>query len=123
MRVAGFGFRTGAGVASLQAALQAAMALGGQGPVDALATASDKASGLGPLAAALALPLHDIPPAQIAAEIRATPNPRVPARYGHRSLAEAACLAATGPQSRLIVRATASPDGQATCAIAEGPDA
>ena len=121
MRVAGFGFRAGAGVASLNAALQ--MALAGQGPVDALATASDKAAGLAPLAATLALPLHDIPPAVIAAEIRATPNPRVPARYGHRSLAEAACLAVTGPRGRLIVPATASPDGQATCAIAEGPDA
>ena len=121
MRVAGFGFRSGAGVASLRAALDGALALAGHVPVDALATAGDKAAGLAPLAAAVALPLHGIPPGVIAAEARATPNPRVPARYGHRSLAEAACLAATGPLSRLIVPATASPDGQATCAIAEGP--
>ncbi|MGQ0564479.1 MAG: cobalamin biosynthesis protein [Gemmobacter sp.] len=120
MRVAGFGFRTGAATASLRAALEAA--LNGGPPPDALATATDKVRGLAPLARALDLPLHAIAPEVIACETRATPNPRVPARYGRRSLSEAACLAAAGPAARLIVPATAGPDGQATCAIAEGAD-
>ena len=94
-------------------------AVAGQAPLDALATASDKAAGLVPLARALDLPLHAIPPETIAAQTRAGLNPRVPARYGHRSLSEAACLAAAGPEARLIVPSTAGPDGQASCAIAE----
>ena len=122
MRVAGFGFRAGASTASLRAALQAALAAAGDAPLAALATASDKAQALAPLAEALALPLHKIPPDRIAAETRATLNPRVPARYGQRSLSEAACLAAAGPNARLIVPSTASPDGQAACAIAESSD-
>jgi cobalt-precorrin 5A hydrolase len=122
MRVAGFGFRQGAGTASLRAALEAALAVAGDTPLAALATASDKAAGLAPLAEMLALPLHAIPTDRIAHETRATPNPRVPARYGHRSLSEAACLAAAGPDARLIVPGTASLDGQASCAIAESPD-
>ncbi len=119
MRVAGFGFRAGAGTASLRAALDAALAVAGDAPLAALATADDKAAGLAPLARMLALPLQAVPPDRIASETRATPNPRVPARYGHRSLSEAACLAAAGPAARLIVPSTTSPDGQASCAIAE----
>jgi len=120
VRVAGFGFRTGAATTSLRAALDAATAAAGGLRVDALATATDKAAGLAPLADLLALPLHRIPPDRIASETRATPNAVVPARYGHRSLSEAACLAAAGPTARLIVPSTASPDGRASCAIAEG---
>ena len=122
MRVAGFGFRAGAGIGSLCAALDAALAVAGDTPLAALATATDKAAGLAPLADLLGLPLHAIPSDRIASEPRATPNPRVPARYGQRSLAEAACLAAAGPRARLIVAATASPDGRASCAIAESRD-
>ena len=122
MRVAGFGFRAGAGTGSLQAALHAALTSAGLTTVTALATATDKAAMLAPLAQRLALPLHAIPPDRIAAAPRASPNPRVPARYGHRSLSEAACLVAAGPRARLLVPATPSPDGQATCAIAESAD-
>lgn len=122
MRVAGFGFRKGAGLGSLRAALAAALAVAGDAPLAALATAGDKTAALAPLADLLALPLHAIPPDRIASETRATPNALVPARYGHRSLSEAACLVAAGPTARLIVASTASPDGLASCAIAESPE-
>jgi cobalt-precorrin 5A hydrolase len=119
MRVAGFGFRQGAGIGSLRGAMDAALVQAGDARIDALATAMDKAYALAPLAEMLTLPCHAMPLDQIATETRATPNPRVPSRYGHRSLSEAACLAAAGPDARLIVPSTASPDGQASCAIAE----
>ncbi len=121
MRVAGFGFRHATTTASLRAALDAALAQTDGAPPDALATATDKAATLAPLAHLLALPLLTLAPETIAQEGRATPNPRVPARYGHRSLSEAACLAAAGPGARLIVPATPGPDRHATCAIAESP--
>jgi cobalt-precorrin 5A hydrolase len=119
MRVAGFGLRPGAGIADLQAALEAAQAAAGAAPPQALATAADKAAALAPLARALALPLIALPRAWIAAETRAALFAMSPARYGHRRPSEASALAALGPAARLVAPATPSPDGKATCALAE----
>jgi len=44
----------------------------------------------------------------------------VPARYGARSVAEAAALAAAGPGARLVGTRVISDDRLATAAIAEG---
>lgn len=119
MRVAGFGFRAGARIASLEAALARA---GGAAGLDALATAEDKAA-IGPLkklSVRLGLPLLSIAVDQIATADVAL-SLRAPPRYGGRSLAEAAALIAAGPGGRLIVPRVVSADGMATVAIAEGP--
>ncbi len=116
MRVAGIGFRQDAPEAALRAALDAA-----GGPVDAIATAADKADApaFRSLAESLGLPAFSIPlPALVAAP--AAPSPHAPARYGGHSLAEAAALAALGPGARLLAPRVAAPGGQATAAIAEG---
>jgi cobalt-precorrin 5A hydrolase len=113
MRVAGFGFRQGAGLASFQAALDAV------GGADALATVEDKLAGLTPLARATGLPL--IPVTRLALATHPRPgSARVAALYGTGSLAESAALAAAGPGATLIIPRVTSPDGQVVAAIAEG---
>lgn len=123
MRVAGFGFRAAADAQALADALAAAGALapGGSAGITALATAADKAAApaFTALAARLGLPALAVPLAAIAAAPAAA-SPRAPARYGGRSLAEAAALAAAGPGARLVGPRATSPCRRATCAIAEG---
>ncbi len=116
MRVAGLGFRSRATAASLADALAAA-----GGPVDALATAADKAgaAAICDLARGLGLPLIAVGPAALAAEATLTRSARVAARFGTGSVAEAAALAAAGPGARLSGPRVVSADGLATAAIAE----
>ena len=116
MRVAGIGFRAAAPVSALRAALAAA-----GGAVDALASAEDKAAApqARELARALGLPLLPIPTEALARQQTLTHSPRVAARYGTGSLAEAAALAGAGPGARLIGPRVTSPCGRATAAIAE----
>ena len=115
LTVAGFGFRQGASVAALQDAFARA-----GGKADAVATATDKN---GPLAqafaAAIGLPLILVKPDDIADQ-PANPSPHVPDRYGRRSLAEAAALAAAGRGSVLTATRITSADRMATVALAEG---
>jgi cobalt-precorrin 5A hydrolase len=120
MRVAGLGFRTTADVASLRDALHLASGTVGLSALDALATAEDKATApaLAALAAELGLPIIAVPLAQLTIQI-ATSNPNVPARYGARSLAEAAALAAVGPGARLTTGRVVASNKMATAAIAE----
>ena len=117
MKIAGLGFRSQASVASLRSALQAA---GGNTGLTALATADDKASApaLLQLAAELGLPVIAVPLIDLQRQA-ATASPHVPARYGGRSLAEAAALAAAGPGARLLAARAVSADSLATAAIAE----
>jgi len=114
--VAGFGFRTGATIASLEAALQRAK---GDRQVTALATLSRKAAHLAPLARKLDLPL--IPVEALAGISTPTQSAASLAAHGTGSVAEAAALAAAGPNARLIARRIVSPDRLATCALAESP--
>jgi len=114
MRVAGFGFRTSASLTSLQAALTLA-----GGPVDAVATVEGKAAGLDDLARHLGVPLIGVSKPALAANNRPG-SARVRALYGTGSVAESSALAAAGAGARLIVARTASPDGLAVAAIAEG---
>ncbi|MBC7680876.1 MAG: cobalamin biosynthesis protein [Ferruginibacter sp.] len=155
MSVAGLGFRAQCSVASLRAALDAALQTptptlprsvreqdsapalpppslgegwgGGEQPtttygyanLTALATAADKAHhpALLQLAAELQLPIIPIPLPLLASQA-ATPSVHVPARYGARSVSEAAALAAAGPGATLASARCASPDRLATAAIA-----
>lgn len=116
MIVAGLGFRTDAGLESLRDALARA-----GGHPQALATAADKAEAavIRALAAGCDLPLHAIPLEILKHQPTLTQSPRVQARYGTGSLAEAAALAAAGPGARLLGPRVTSQDGRATAALAE----
>jgi cobalt-precorrin 5A hydrolase len=115
MRVAGFGFRTAAGVESLRAALELA-----GGDAAALATAESKVAGLERLGEELGLPVIGVSIQALAAQGVAGSD-RVRALYGTGSVAEASALAAAGQGARLVVGRVSSPDGMAVAAIAEGP--
>ena len=120
MIVAGFGFRAAASVASLQDALAAA----GGARVGALATADDKAAtpAFRAFAAALGLPVLTVDAAAIAAQPTATSSAAALAARGTGSLAEAAALAAAGPNARLLTPRVISQDRMASCALAEKED-
>lgn len=119
--VAGFGFRRGASLASLRAAL----AQHGAANITHLATADDKAEGLAPLAHALGLPLLAIGAQALAAMPTQTRSATSLAARGTGSLAEAAALAGArmlNPEASLppslIAPRRLSPDRRATCALA-----
>ncbi|WP_104491829.1 cobalamin biosynthesis protein [Paracoccus denitrificans] len=116
MRVAGIGFRQAASLASLADALARA------GAAEALATSPAKAQApaILALAAQTGLPLLAVEVAGIATP---TQSPRILARHGTGSLAEAAALAALGPGARIVASRVTSQDGMATAAIAEGDPA
>lgn len=117
MKVAGLGFRAEAEVASLRAALDAA---GGLSGVTALATSEAKAGTAVFLAFAteLGLPVVAVSPADLAAQITLTNSTKVREKTGAGSLAEAAALAALGPDARLLGPRAVSHDHMATAAIA-----
>lgn len=119
MRVAGFGFRSAATPASLADALSRA----GEA-ADLLATVEAKVSAPAfvAFAAARRLAVQGIAPAALAGQTTLTRSPRVEARFGTGSLAEAAALAAAGPGARLLGPRVVSADGLATAAIAERTD-
>ncbi len=117
MRVAGFGFRSAAGLDSLRAAY----ALAG-GDADVLATVEDKLAGMTELARDLDLPLLGVSRAALAACPRQG-SEQVAALYGTGSVAEASALVAAGKGARLVKARVTSPDGMAVVAIAEGPGA
>lgn len=118
MRVAGFGFRRGATVESLLAALAAA---GGRTGVARLATVAAKADApvMTALADQLALPLVAVAGNDLATAVVATQSEKSMAMYGTGSVSEAAALIAAGPGARLVAARAISADTMATCAIAE----
>lgn len=118
MRVAGFGFRKGAGVDSLLAALEAA---GGSRGITRLATVSDKAEtgSFHALAEELSLPTVSVPASALSSVTVATVSAKSEAMYGTGSLSEAVALVAAGPKAKLVAARAVSPDKMATCAIAE----
>ena len=115
---AGFGFRAGAGVDSLRAALALAE---GAGPRATLfATAAQKADhpALLALAAERGAAVLAIAARDLAGVETLTRSARIQAMFGTGSLAEAAALAAAGAGARLLAPRAASPDGAATAALA-----
>lgn len=121
MIVAGFGFRQSATLASLQSALE--KATGGTITVTALATLDEKCGQLGPLAEALALPLIPIAPKHLARQTTLTCSQASLTAHRSGSVAEAAALAAAGPEARLLAPRSISQDRLATCALAKGSPA
>ncbi len=116
MIVAGFGFRQGASVDSLRAAL----AFTGARP-DLLATAASKANcpALHALAQELRLTIHAVPSETLTAQTTVTQSAAAIAALATGSVAEAAALSAAGPGARLTGPRVISPDRMASCAIAE----
>ena len=117
MIVAGFGFRSGATLPALQDALAKA---GGPEGVTHLAVLATKAEGLAPLAGALGLPVLALEPEALHGVPTPTKSDLVQTLFGTGSVAEAAALAAAGPDARLRGARAVSGDGMATAAIAEG---
>lgn len=122
--VAGLGFREQASPCALRLALHDALRAAEQVHgrplwLRALATAEDKCDhpALVQLATELALPVEAVALGRLRAQ-RAQPSARVPGRYGAKSLAEAAALAAAGPRAVLAAQRHTSADRCATAAIA-----
>jgi cobalt-precorrin 5A hydrolase len=124
--VAGIGCRKGADAAEIEAAIAAALERAGRplAKVDLLATSTGKRTekGIAEAAAARGVPLVFVTPAdlEIASARGATFSARVLALAGVPSVAEAAALAACGPEARLILPRIVV--GRVTCALtsAEG---
>ena len=122
MIVAGVGCRKGARAADIEAAIAAAFDRAGvaASQLRLIATSAAKGDepGIALAASAIGVPLVLIQPGDLAAAgIRATTrSERVMALAGVPSVAEAAALAAGGPDARLIVPRIAV--GPATCALA-----
>jgi cobalt-precorrin 5A hydrolase len=118
MKVAGFGFRTGASLDSLHAALATA---GGADGLSAIATVADKADTpvFKAFGAALGLKVTRVPQDAITAAPVATQSSKSQELRGTGSLSEAAALAAIGKGASLIAPRSISGDKMATCAIAQ----
>ncbi|WP_428512660.1 cobalamin biosynthesis protein [Roseovarius sp.] len=115
MIVAGMGFTTRATRESFRDALART-----GGTPDALATARDKADQLAPFARELGLPLHAVPPEELARQATQTVSAASLRARGTGSVAEAAALAAAGPGATLLAPRCISTDRMATCALAQG---
>ena len=126
MIVAGVGCRKGASAREIGAAISAALSRAGlrANALDVIATPAIKSGEAGIAAAAndLGVPLVLVPQAELdAAGARTvTRSERVIALVGVPSAAEAAALAAAGPDARLVAPRTAV--GPATCALATSED-
>lgn len=124
--VLGLGLRACAEPAQLQALWLRAAALAGVTHADLAAIAvlqgKEQHPGLRAWLAqwpsAQPLPLHPIAPALLARQAVASHSPRLQARYGCGSVAEAAALAAAGPGARLLLPRLLADDASATLALA-----
>jgi cobalt-precorrin 5A hydrolase len=120
--VAGIGFRRDTGADEIAALIGRALGQLGADPIQlsAVATAADRAGEPAITAAAAGFglsPCPVAPEALAASDARVvTRSPRIERLRGVGSLAEAAALAAAGPDSRLVLPRIAS--GGATCALA-----
>lgn len=119
MRVAGIGFREAATPQALHDALD--QAVGNGPPVEAVATEQGKSrtSVFRDFAADLNVPALGISTKDLAQMTTLTQSDRVRARMGTGSLAEAAALAAAGPNATLAHARVVSRDCMATAAIAD----
>ena len=124
--VAGIGCRRGATEKEVEAAIQAALMEVGQaqGTIGLIATSDGKGGEAGIVAAAAArrLRLVLVGPAELEAAGSRTQSssPLVKALAGVPSVAEAAALAAGGPNAKLILPRISI--GPVTCALAETED-
>lgn len=119
MIVAGFGFRAAAPAQSLRDVFDRTR--GGR-HVNLLAAPDDKVDSLSfqTFAMQLNVPVFGVAPTDLHAQTTLTVSRASLETRGTGSVAEAAALAAAGPNARLLGPRVVSSDGQATCALAEG---
>lgn len=122
MKIIGIGFRAEADANSLQDALAQLMAAAPETSFDAIVSEAAKARApvFRDFALALGVPGLGVSTTDLAQMITPTQSARIQDKFGTGSLAEAAALAAAGPNARLIVERVVSTDGMATAALAEG---
>lgn len=126
MIVAGIGCRRGTTAQEIDAAIKAAFAEAGRSSeaLSAIATSDGKGSEVGIIEAAAGrgVGLVLVKPAELEAAGPRTQSssPRVKELFGVPSVAEAAALAAAGPEAKLVVPRMVV--GAATCAIAVAED-
>ncbi len=122
MIIAGIGCRRGTAAAEIEAAIAAALEDSGIAATSlgliATAKAKETEQGIAAAATTLGVELVFVPQAELAAAAARTltQSERVQAHMGVPSVAEAAALAAGGPQARLVAARTVL--GPATCALA-----
>ena len=120
--IAGIGCRSGCPAEEISALLEQALQQAGNPPLAALATSDHKReeAGIIQTAAALDKPLHFISLEGLmgAESMLRTVSEKVAAHMGFPSIAEAAALAAAGPDARLLLPRIHSK--RVTCALAEG---
>lgn len=121
MRVVGLGFRAAADLASLQDALRMVLDQTASSQIDGLVTEAAKSREpvFQELARLMKIPGLGITQTDLAQMITPTQSQRIQDQFGTGSLAEAAALAAAGPDAQLVVERVVSGDGKATAAIAE----
>ena len=117
MIVAGFGFTTRATRDSLRDALHLT---GHADRIDLLATVADKLDLLNALSQSLNIPTAAIAQPDLTSQTTTTQSRAADTARQTGSVAEAAALAAAGPNARLLVARCISTDRMATCAIATG---
>lgn len=117
MRVIGLGFRKGATLADLEAAISG---LPDAATAEALATADDKAGApaLLALASKLGLPVVPVDAATLGRQPVLTRSVKVAEKRGTGSVAEAAALAAAGPGAELSGPRVVGASHMATAALA-----
>ena len=118
----GLGFRAEADATSLQDVLAQVLAAEPNKKIDAVVSEAAKARApvFRDFAISLGVPGLGVTPADLAQMITPTQSQRIQDKFGTGSLAEAAALAAAGPNARLIVERVVSTDGMATAALAKG---
>ncbi|MGC1505255.1 MAG: cobalamin biosynthesis protein [Sulfitobacter sp.] len=121
MRVLGLGFRAAAELASLQDAMRLALEAAGSPKIDALVSeaAKSREKPFQELARLMGIPGLGVTQSDLQQMITPTQSQRIQDKFGTGSLAEAAALAAAGPNARLVVQRVISGDGKATAAIAQ----
>jgi len=119
MIVAGFGFRDAVTVESLANALGHARR---NGTATAFATVEDKAQhpAFRNFASEKDISVIRVPSEMLEKQNTKTQSQASLTARGNGSVAEAAALAAAGPDARLLAPRVISDDGLATCALAEG---
>lgn len=118
MRVAGFGFRRGAGLASLDNALDRLCRR--YGPVDRLAAVQSMLPLVQALGERHGIPVMGVAEGDLPQAATLTRSPHSLAARGTGSVAEAVALLAAGPGATLLGPRLISMDRQATAALAKG---
>jgi cobalt-precorrin 5A hydrolase len=124
IRIVGVGCRAEATQSALGEAIEMAM-IASAGPLDAIATTTEKADTamVKAVAKQFNLSIIAIDPVDLFGKVTPTQSPRILARFGTGSLAEAVAMAGCEPNAKLLCSRQISSDGMATAAIAQGDSA